>query len=389
MIVQPIPILLYLLNLVDEKDSNVEKVLEEAKSIVRTAEHKHRKALEEFNNRWRQINERLQSLGNKKLEYVTQTAQILVKLIDNARARAEVSELVLDDGLIEDIKEISRLKDIHGQIKSLELIVNAGHAISSAALGAYAIYGTADSLALASEVTPIAFLSDAAVTEATLSWLGRGALATGSLGAALGKWVPGGLVVALASAIIGFTLASKAEEALTKAEECAAEVEQKFAEMKKAQVIVDALEARIEEVERTLDRLMHAFNRLKDRYFAIPEDTFNAEWTRKTLSQEELYRALEKLIQLYLAIKQVVETPLLDNDGRPVEGIRERCRQIVEILRESRGRSDMNPDLFFSSLEDVEPDDTKRFSSAVGDLLSIFEALFKEDLENCEKWEQQ
>lgn len=318
-----------------KKGLDAKKVFEKAKSIGSTAEQKHREAVAEFNSGLRQVIERTESLGNKKLEYVTQTAQILVKLIDNAHAKAEVSEWVLDDGLIEGIKEISRLKDSQGQIKSLELIGNAGDAISSAALGAYGIYGAVSALATASTGTSIAQLSGAAATKATLAWFGGGSLATGGLGVAGGTWVLGGLVAGPALAIVGFRLASKAEEALTKAEEYAAEVEQKLAEIKKAQVIVDALEARIEEVERTLDWLMDAFNRLKDQYFAIPEDTFNAEWTTKTLSQEELYRALQKLIQLYLAIKQVVEMPLLDNDGRPVEGIKERCRQIVEIVSAS------------------------------------------------------
>ncbi len=70
----------------------------------------------------------------------------------------------------------------------------------STALGTWALVGT---LGSASTGTAIATLSGAAATNATLAWLGGGALAAGGGGMVVGALVLGGVVLLPAMAIMG------------------------------------------------------------------------------------------------------------------------------------------------------------------------------------------
>ena len=89
------------------------------------------------------------------------------------------------------------------------LAAGAGAAlVSYAAVGAFASAGTG---------AAIAGLSGAAATNATLAWLGGGALAAGGFGVAGGMCVLGGMVAAPMLLVLGFMSSAKAKENLANA----------------------------------------------------------------------------------------------------------------------------------------------------------------------------
>lgn len=319
-----------------KKGMDAKRLYEQAKEIGESAERRHRRALRELDEKRQQVYKRLTALGERKRAVFETAARIVVEEVQQARATAEVHEFGLT-GI--DQEEIARFSSELAEMQALDVSLDTAKSAALAALGAGGIYATVGALATASTGTAIGALSGAAATNATLAWLGGGSLATGGLGVAGGAWALGGLVAGPALAITGFTLASKAEEAVTQAEEFAAEVKQKIAELEPLQVVLDSIRANIDETGTILDRLQQAFDsahaehvRLLQRSKAVWSKL--AKWlsaSKRKAEAEALQASLLRLITLFKAIKEVVQTPLLDEAQMPLTGLRERLGHVLEV----------------------------------------------------------
>ena len=317
-----------------KKSLDAKKILEKAKEIGKRAERKHRRAVEELEAKREETFAALEALGQKKAEIFKSAGRAVIDLIEQARARAEIQAYETTSLPVEEISAISQ--DI-AQIETLEVAVSAGKGLGMAALGATGIYGAVGALATASTGTAIASLSGAAATNATLAWLGGGSLAAGGLGIAGGTWVLGGIVAGPALAIVGFSLASEAEKALTQAEEYAAEVEQKIAALESVRVALEGIDTGIQETQTVLDRLYAAFEATVTQYRDLNEKRSFAGWAGwwwKRITgklDQERERRLMRVIAVFKAIKEVVQTPLLDEQSMPVTGLKERFAEVIEV----------------------------------------------------------
>jgi hypothetical protein len=308
-----------------KKGLDAKKIFEEAKEIGESAERDHRRAVRALEEKHELVLKRLEALGQLKKHAFETTARVVVDLVQNARATAQLHEFKLTAISEEEVAVFER--DL-AEISALDVSMVAGRSVVLAALGAGGVYAAVGALGTASTGTAIATLSGAAATNATLAWLGGGSLAAGGMGVAGGMWVLGGLVAGPALAITGFTLASKAEEALTKAEEYAAEVKRKIAELEQRHVMLDGIIANIEECETALDRLMHVFLTAVPQYH-VTLQKFSAE--RRQEEAAALEAGLQRLIAIFKAIKEVVETPLLDEEQAPQAGFSEKLSHILEV----------------------------------------------------------
>ena len=125
----------------------------------------------------------------------------------------------------EGIKELKHLNMSQDDFSDLEassfqasqVAVNGLSSVGAGALMAYGTYSAVGLLGVASTGTAIGGLSGVAATNATLAWLGGGALSAGGFGIAGGMAVLGGLVAGPALAIGGSIFASKAKTALNDA----------------------------------------------------------------------------------------------------------------------------------------------------------------------------
>jgi hypothetical protein len=319
-----------------KKGLDAKKLYEEAKEIGESAERRHRRAVRALEEKRELVPKRLEALGKRKKDVFETTARVVVDLVQNARATAQLHEIELTAISEEEVAVFER--DL-AEISALDVSMDAGQSVVLAALGAGGVYAAVGALASASTGTAIATLSGAAATNATLAWLGGGSLAAGGMGVAGGIWALGALVAGPALAITGFSLASKAEEALTKAEEYAAEVEQKIAELEPLHVMLDGMIANIEECETALDRLMHAFQTAETQYHVTLKKS--QTWWARSLKkfsdkrrQEDaaaLEASLQRLIAIFKAIKEVVQTPLLDEKQAPQVGFSEKVSHILEV----------------------------------------------------------
>ncbi|AXY68348.1 hypothetical protein D3A95_10400 [Thermosynechococcus sichuanensis E542] len=144
----------------------------------------------------------------------------------------------------------------------------------------------------------------AAATNATLAWLGGGALAAGGGGMALGTLVLGGFALGSALMVGGFMIDGDGEKALTEATEYAAKVE---AEIAKMDAYIDYLENSVQRRVRELESIVKSLNSrcqpaLDELEIAIQQGF-------------SIQRDAEKFQRAFLLVKALMEimrTPLFD-----------------------------------------------------------------------------
>jgi hypothetical protein len=257
----------------------------------------------------------LEALGGKKVFVVDKTLSRFVAAFEQIK-NIDLQESV---GLQElnkfkvDKQSFSQMKELGGYVVSMLSGVTGG--ALGGALTAFGAYGAAMTFGAASTGTAIASLSGIAATNATLAFLGGGALAAGGLGMAGGAVVLGGLVGGPALAIMGFVIGAKASANLDKAYSNLAEAGKIAEEMKTAVVVCNAIRRRSYLFERLLIRLDALFAPL----------VFQMENIIKEKGDD--YKNFDKTEQHTIAaaastagaIKAVLDTPILTEDGNLTE----------------------------------------------------------------------
>lgn len=276
--------------------------MDRAKSIGNKAKKRHEEALQSLEEKRKQTNEHLETLGKFKADIFSRQIK---KLLDEINKRKSAgSKLEKYQESFDELNLPSLKKMV---LNSLEIEAGLLSGAASGALAGLGAYGSVGLLASASTGTAIASLSGAAATNATLAWLGGGALSAGGLGMAGGTAVLGGIVAGPAIAIAGFMLASKAEEALTKAWEYEASVDKKVAEMTAMQSVLDGLQANAREMTRVLEGLVPHFDQAAEN---LSSD--DASFTR--------------LLAVGKALKSVLDTPILQKDGSAISDLESKLR---------------------------------------------------------------
>lgn len=165
-------------------------------------------------------NQQLEELGETKIAIYTDGS--VAKFIDVASSIKNMPDKELE-GLLEQATPVSavlrNLKNIQVQLSEIAGGMLAG------ALASIGTLGGVGAFVAAGTGTAISALSGVAATNATLVWLGGGALAAGGFGMAGGMAMVGGIAVAPMILVGGFLMASKGEKALEQAKENRSKVE--------------------------------------------------------------------------------------------------------------------------------------------------------------------
>jgi len=111
--------------------------------------------------------------------------------------------------------DLAEMKVVTATLKELGTVVGGGALIGASA--AFGAMGTAALIGTASTGTAIGTLSGAAATNATLAWLGGGAISAGGLGVTGGMVVLGGIALAPVALFGMFLGANKGKEILNEA----------------------------------------------------------------------------------------------------------------------------------------------------------------------------
>lgn len=292
-----------------KKGLDAKEDFDKAESIGSDAKRRHEKAVKALENEREKTNRKFQNLGALKVEIFSNQIKYLVDEIKkrkNANATLEGFEQLIRKL---DLPQMEKMV-----LSSLDIDKGLASGAVSGALMGLGAYGSIGMLASASTGTAIASLSGAAATNATLAWLGGGALSAGGLGMAGGTAVLGGLVAGPAIAITGFVIASKAEEALSEARAYESQVDQAIAKIDAMQIVLKGLQENVKEMAKVLDRLALVFDQCKA---GVRNNEANA---------------FERLIQSGTALKKVLDTPILEQDGSAVKNLKSKLNVVTSGL---------------------------------------------------------
>lgn len=304
---------------IDQKKAS--NVNEEAKRIVNEANDKV-EAQRELTFKT------LEDYGQRKLRAFDGVISDFIESFERLKNVDLINSPELDKLKIEDFsnKTLTGLRGDYQAIKDAGLGLGAG--VSGGAALAFGAYNGTMLLASASTGTAISSLSGVAATNATLAWLGGGSLAAGGGGMALGTTILGGIVVGPALAIFGHILGNKGEEAINLAYsniEQAKTIEEEAglvaSKLKTIQEVSSLANSTFSKVSSNLRRQVEKLNDVIDNY---GEDfaSFNQN------SRDVVFKTV-KFAQL---IKAMIDTPILDLDGKLVLSTQKRIEEVVEKI---------------------------------------------------------
>lgn len=224
-------------------------------------------------------------------------------------AIGEDLQLAVDQADMSDIEDAA--------LKMTDIISGGVVSLGTGGLAGLAAYGSVGLLASTAGGTAIGTLSGVAATNATLAWLGGGALSAGGLGMAGGAYVLGSIVAGPVLAVGGLMLASKAEEAKHNAYSNLSTAEVAAEQMETANVAAQGVQNRIKEVHQVLSKLENTFEPLLDGLQSLVAHS-SKNWSGKldymTLSKEDQVGIMSSMM-MAKTIKNVLETPILDEQG--------------------------------------------------------------------------
>lgn len=288
---------------IDQKDANntnahAQNIVDDATKKAETSRKNSSKAIED--------------LGRKKIWVLDNSVETFIHLFEQLHN----VELGASSGM-DELKKFRIDKQAFGELKQMSAMASsiAGGLVGGAAAGALAAigaYGGAMTLgACATTGTAIASLSGAAATNATLAFLGGGALSVGGLGMAGGTMVLGGLVAGPALAVMGFIIGAKASANKDAAYSNLVKAKEYAEEVKTVQVLCKAIRMRANMFERLLIKLDAVFEPLTDSLAQIIQKS-GTDFCRYS---DEEKAAVAANLSLAKAIKAVLDTPILTEDG--------------------------------------------------------------------------
>lgn len=267
-------------------------------------------AVQELEAQKVETQEKIETLGELKIDIYEN------QLLEFVETFEQIKNIDFNDAELSD--ELSNLHLTKAEFLSITttvLTMNETLGGGLAALGAggvagFAAFGSVGMLATASTGTAIGTLSGAAATNATLAWLGGGALSAGGFGMAGGMAVLGGVVAGPVLAVGGMMLASKAEEARHNAYANLQESKLAVKQMSNATLLTKEIGDRFTEITEILESLQEWFILfLDDLNEIIDESTDYRSYTERQKQLVMMCFATAKVL------KNLMETKILDEDG--------------------------------------------------------------------------
>ena len=303
--------------------------MKSAHNLSDTANDAVKDATDRLNAQRESCGKSLSALGQEKVSVLNNSMRRFLSTFE------QIKNVDFRDS--EGLSELSKIRLDKKDFEELEVMTNfaasmAGGAAAGTAGGALVAlgaYGAAQTLACASTGTAIASLSGAAATNATLAFFGGGSLAAGGLGVAGGAAVLGGIVAAPALLVLGLVAGHAADEELDKAR----------ANMGEAIELCSQLEAASLQCEMIRRRTFMFYNllaRLDVRFLPLiieMEDVVENEGDDYRAYSEKSKNTIASCASVAVAIKTVLDTPMLTDDGILTEESEETASSTEDFLR--------------------------------------------------------
>ena len=247
--------------------------------------------------------EKLFILNSSIMQFLDGFTRIKNVEFANTEGLDELSRLHIDSKEFEELQELSSFA---GAVAG-----GAAAGVAGGAITAFGAYGAAQTFAVASTGTAIASLHGAAAANATLAFFGGGSLAVNGLGIAGGMVVLGGLVAGPALMTMGFVAGAAAKKNLEKAKINRAEALETAAQSEAASLQCEAIRRRTYVFYNLLARLDSYLLPLIYRM----EDILKDEGDDYRQYKYESKKAIASCVSVAVAVKAVLDTPLLTEEG--------------------------------------------------------------------------
>ncbi len=302
---------------VDQKDANetneyAERIIERASEKIKTCRNNCGKAIDKLGTC------KIGILDNSVRPFVAEFEKLNHVELTESTGLNELQKMVLDKKSFTELKEL--------QSMATSMVGGLASGALAGALTAFGAYGAAGTLAAASTGTAIASLSGVAATNATLAFFGGGSLAVGGLGMAGGAMVLGGLVAGPALAVLGFVVGAKASANKHQAYSNLAKAREFEEEMDAASSLCMGIRKRANMFKRFLLSLNAVFEPL---IYEMSEIIKRRGTDFREFSYEEK-KTVAEAMAMAGAIKSILDTPILDDDGN----LTPESEKIVEVTRE-------------------------------------------------------
>jgi len=307
---------------IDQKDA--QETNETAKEIVERAKNAAEKSR-------KKAGEAITDLGNRKINILNGSIVPLITCFETLHIDAELSESTRPEELQNfkiDEQFFKRLREMGDMASSV--VGGAAGGVASGAAMAFGAYGAAMTFGTcATTGTLISTLHGVALTNATLAFLGGGALSAGGLGIAGGAAVLGGLVVGPALAIMGFVVGDKAKENKSKAHANLSDARKFEKEMHTVRVLCKAIRMRANMYERLLIKLDAILAPLQYEL----EGIINEVGTDYSTYSEEQKETVAATLATVAAIKAVIDTPILTEGGNLTDESATIPQSVTDVLK--------------------------------------------------------
>jgi hypothetical protein len=275
------------------------KMREAAETGKRTQEE-YERSVRRAQNAATRTNKRVATHGERQVQAQSTVIRMAEWLKRHERQVAESVPLLMD-GLEVEIHEVAELGSlVPGGLELLTEIFKSGATGVAVATG---IPTAVTGLATASTGVAISGLTGVAAESATLAWLGGGSLAAGGGGMVLGATALNFVTIGPSLLVGGLLLNGKGEKALTSANAYKAEVAVAVANHRKFETVLKAVDLRVAELRDILltlvERAERAFVELDALEFDPVRDV----------------EAFQLALTLAVATKDVINTPVLDEEG--------------------------------------------------------------------------
>lgn len=278
--------------------------MNEASEIGKRAQKRYEDATEDLKDYWDGTNKFAEEYGQFQIDVMMDTIGRFVKFIERNIGPGRQSEKEFLEGLegvsTQQVKEYRT-----ATLQAEEYLKGGFKAIGAAAAGYGGAMSLATSVGVASTGAAISGLSGAAAWNATLAWLGGGALAANGGGMALGSLVLGGITVGPALLIGGFVLAGEGEKALTKAQAYEAEANTAIAK-------IEATKDFMQQVRRRIDELYALLESINE----LTTVGLNELESLKSFDKKRDRVKFEQVALLVKALADIMKTPVFDNEGQ-------------------------------------------------------------------------
>lgn len=278
-------------------NDDANKIVKQYKRVIETAKNNMLDSFEKY--------------GALKLNVLSTTVYDFVENFEKIK-NVELSE----QDIHQDMKNIKLMKANFKEMKQAsinvkELTAGGITALGSGALVGAAAYGGVGMLAAASTGTAISTLSGAVATNATLAWLGGGALSAGGFGMAGGAVVLGGIVAAPVL-LVGYAIFhSKAKQNFAEAKKHHLEAKKFRSEIKLVTSKIDVITSRVHQMKFTLEKLDGYFQ----EYVNIMKNIIETHGTDFSKYPEQEQKEIYIAVMFAQTTKALLDVNLLTKNG--------------------------------------------------------------------------